>query len=96
MSLCAKIGETTPVQELVYNGGRGKDMSHQESPPPERQQEQQQAGDREASLPDPKVALKVKRRRFTAKCKLLILEEADRWRERGPASRVLALIRQTT
>jgi hypothetical protein len=25
--LCANIGETTPLRELVYNGGRGKDRT---------------------------------------------------------------------
>jgi transposase-like protein len=62
-------------------------MSHQEPVPPE--QERQQAEDREAQLPDPEVVPKAKRRQFTAKYKLRILEEADRCTERGQIGELL-------
>jgi transposase-like protein len=64
-------------------------MSHQETVPPEQQQEQQQADDREARLPDPEVVPKAKRRKFTAKYKLRVLEEADRCTERGQIGELL-------
>jgi transposase-like protein len=64
-------------------------MSHQETVPPEQQQEQQQADDREAQRPDPEVVPKAKRRQFTAKYKLRILEEADRCTERGQIGKLL-------
>jgi len=64
-------------------------MSHQESMSPERQQEQQHASDREPGLPDPEVVPKAKRRQFTAKYKLRILEEADRCTERGQIGELL-------
>jgi len=64
-------------------------MSHQETVPPEQKQEQQQADDREARLPDPEVVLQAKRRQFTAKYKLRILEEAGRCTERGQIGELL-------
>jgi transposase-like protein len=64
-------------------------MSHQETVPPEQQQEQQQADDRETRLPDPEVVPKAKRRQFTAKYKLRVLEEADRCTERGQIGELL-------
>ncbi len=64
-------------------------MSHQESPLLERQQEQQQASDHGASLPEPEVVPKAKRRHFTAKYKLRILEEADHCTERGQIGELL-------
>jgi transposase len=64
-------------------------MSHQETVPSEQQQEQQQADDREARLPDPEVVPKAKRRQFTAKYKLRVLEEADRCTERGQIGELL-------
>jgi transposase len=66
-------------------------MSHQETVPPEQQQqqEQQQADDLEARLPDPEVVPKAKRRQFTAKYKLRVLEEAERCTERGQIGELL-------
>ena len=64
-------------------------MSHQETVPPEQQQEQQQADDLEAQIPDPEVVPQAKRRQFTAKYKLRILEEADRCTERGQIGELL-------
>ena len=64
-------------------------MSHQETVPPEQQQEQQQANDLNAHVPDPEVVPKAKRRQFTAKYKLRILEEADRCTERGQIGELL-------
>ena len=64
-------------------------MSHPETVPPEQQQEQQLANDRESRLPDPEVVPKAKRRQFTAKYKLHILEEADRCTERGQIGELL-------
>jgi transposase-like protein len=64
-------------------------MSHRETVPSEQQQEQRQADDREARLPDPEVVPKAKRRQFTAKYKLRILEEADRCTERGQVGELL-------
>ena len=64
-------------------------MSHQENVPPEQQQEQQQANGLEAQMPDPEVVPKAKRRQFTAKYKLRILEEADRCTERGQIGELL-------
>jgi transposase-like protein len=63
-------------------------MSHQETVPPEQQQEQQ-ANDLKARVPDPEVVPKAKRRQFTAKYKLRILEEADRCTERGQIGEML-------
>jgi transposase len=64
-------------------------MSHRETVPPEQHQEQQQADDREARPPDPEVVPQAKRRQFTAKYKLRILEEADRCTERGQIGELL-------
>ena len=64
-------------------------MSHHETIPPEQQQEQQQANDLQARVPDPEVVPKAKRRQFTAKYKLRILEEADRCSERGQIGELL-------
>ena len=64
-------------------------MSHQETVPPEQQQEQQQANDLEAQIPDPEVVPQAKRRQFTARYKLRILEEADRCTERGQIGELL-------
>ena len=64
-------------------------MSHQETVPPEQHQEQQQADELEARIPDPEVVPKAKRRQFTAKYKLRILEEADRCTERGQIGELL-------
>ena len=64
-------------------------MSHREPVPPEQQQEQQQADAGRARLPDPEVVPKAKRRQFTAKYKLRILEEADRCTERGQIGELL-------
>ena len=64
-------------------------MSHQETVPPEQQQKRQQADDLEAWLPDPEVVPKAKRRQFTAKYKLRVLEEADRCTERGQIGELL-------
>jgi transposase-like protein len=64
-------------------------MSHQETVLPEQQQEQQQANGLEARVPDPEVVPKAKRRQFTAKYKLRILEEADRCTERGQIGELL-------
>jgi hypothetical protein len=58
-------------------------MSHQDTIPPAQQQEQQQANASETQIPDPEVVPQAKRRQFTAKYKLRILEEADRCTERG-------------
>jgi transposase-like protein len=62
-------------------------MSHPEPVPPEQQQ--QQADDSRARLPDPEVVPKAKRRQFTARYKLRILEEADRCTERGQIGELL-------
>jgi transposase-like protein len=64
-------------------------MSHHETIPPEQQQEQEQAHDLEARVPDPEVVPKAKRRQFTAKYKLRILEEAGRCTERGQIGELL-------
>ena len=64
-------------------------MSHQETVPPEQQQEQQHANDPKARVPDPEVVPKAKRRQFTAKYKLRILEEADHCTERGQIGELL-------
>ncbi len=53
-------------------------MSHHEPVPPEQKQGQSQADSAEAQVPDPEVVPKAKRRQFTAKYKMRILEEADR------------------
>ena len=62
-------------------------MSHQKTVPPEQQE--QQANDLKARVPDPEVVPKAKRRQFTAKYKLRILEEADRCSERGQIGELL-------
>jgi len=64
-------------------------MSHQETVPPEQQQEQQQTDDLAARVPDPEVVPQAKRRQFTAKYKLHILEEAERCTERGQIGELL-------
>ena len=64
-------------------------MSHQEMVPPEQQQEQQQTTEVKARVPDPEVVPKAKRRQFTAKYKLRILEEADHCTERGQIGELL-------
>jgi len=64
-------------------------MSHQEPVPPEQNQDQPQAGSVEARVPDPEVVLKAKRRQFTARYKMRILEEADRCSERGQIGELL-------
>ena len=51
-------------------------MSHPETVPPE-QQEQQRENEHESRRPEPEVVPRAKRRRFTAKYKLEILERAD-------------------
>ena len=58
-------------------------MSHQEPVPPEQNQGQPQADSVEARVPDPEVLPKAKRRPFTARHRLRILDEADRCSERG-------------
>jgi len=62
-------------------------MSHPETVPPEQQQ--QQANGLEAQIPDPEVVPKAKRRQFSAKYKLCILEEADRCTKRGQIGALL-------
>jgi transposase-like protein len=64
-------------------------MSHQETVPPEQQQKQQQANDLKARVPDPEVVPKAKRRQFTAKYKLRVLEQVDRCTERGQIGELL-------
>ena len=64
-------------------------MSHLETSPPEQQPEQQQATELKARVPDPEVVPKAKRRQFTAKYKLRILEEADHCTERGQIGELL-------
>lgn len=64
-------------------------MSHPETIPPEQLQEQQRANDPESQRPDPEVVPRAKRRQFTAKYKLRILQEADRCRERGELGELL-------
>jgi transposase-like protein len=64
-------------------------MSHHETIPPEQQQEQQEATELHARVPDPEVVPKAKRRQFTAKYKLRILEEVDRCTERGQIGELL-------
>jgi len=59
-------------------------MSHQESVPPDQQKDKL-----EARIPDPEVVPRAKRRQFTAKYKLRILEEADRCTERGQIGELL-------
>ena len=59
-------------------------MSHQESVPPDQKED-----DLETRVPDPEVVPKAKRRQFTAKYKLSILEQADRCRERGQIGELL-------
>ena len=59
-------------------------MSHQESEPPDQKED-----DLETRVPDPEVVPKAKRRQFTAKYKLSILEQADRCRERGQIGELL-------
>ena len=62
-------------------------MSHQETVPPEKEQEQ--ADELATGVPDPEVIPQAKRRQFTAKYKLRILEEADRCTERGQIGELL-------
>jgi transposase-like protein len=64
-------------------------MSHQDTVPPEQRKEQQQANTSETQIPDPEVVLQAKRRQFSAKYKLRILEEADRCTERGQIGELL-------
>ncbi len=64
-------------------------MSHQETVPPEQQREQQQPNDLKAHVPDPEVVPKAKRRQFTAKYKLRVLEQVDRCTERGQIGELL-------
>ena len=64
-------------------------MSHHETIPPEQQPEQQQATELKARVPDPEVVPKAKRRQFTAKYKLRIMEEADHCTERGQIGELL-------
>ena len=64
-------------------------MSHQETVLPEQPQEQQQANGLGARVPDPEVVPKAKRRQFTAKYKLRVLEEVDRCTERGQIGELL-------
>jgi len=64
-------------------------MSHQETVPPEKEQEQQQTDDLAAGVPDPEVVPQAKRRQFTAKYKLRILQEAERCTERGQIGELL-------
>ena len=60
-------------------------MSHEQA----TEQERQQQSEHEAKIPDPEVVPKAKRRQFTAKYKLRILEEADRCTERGQIGELL-------
>jgi transposase-like protein len=62
-------------------------MSHQETVPPEKEQEQ--TDDLATGVPDPEVVPQAKRRQFTAKYKLRILEEAERCTERGQIGELL-------
>jgi transposase len=64
-------------------------MSHQDTVPPKQQQEQHQAVVSEIQVPDPEVVPQAKRRQFTAKYKLRIVEEADRCTERGQIGELL-------
>jgi transposase len=64
-------------------------MSHQEAVPPEKEREQQQTDDLATGVPDPEVVPQAKRRQFTAKYKLRILEEAERCTERGQIGELL-------
>jgi transposase-like protein len=59
-------------------------MSHQESVPPDQRKDKL-----ETRIPDPEVVPKAKRRQFTAKYKLSILEQADRCTERGQIGELL-------
>ena len=64
-------------------------MSHQETVPPEKEQERQHTDDLAAGVPDPEVVPQAKRRQFTAKYKLRILEEAERCTKRGQIGELL-------
>jgi len=64
-------------------------MSHQDTVPSKQQQEQQQANVSGTQIPDPEVVPQAKRRKFTAKYKLRMLEEADRCTERGQIGELL-------
>ena len=64
-------------------------MSHQETVPSEQQQVQQQPNDLKARVPDPEVVPKAKRRQFTAKYKLRVLEEVDHCTEHGQVGELL-------
>jgi transposase-like protein len=59
-------------------------MSHQESVLPDQKED-----DLETRVPDPEVVPKAKRRQFTAKYKLNILEQADRCSKRGQIGELL-------
>ena len=64
-------------------------MAHQGSIPSKRQQEQKRASDRGSERPSSEVVPKAKRRQFTAKYKLRILEQADRCTQRGQIGELL-------
>jgi transposase-like protein len=64
-------------------------MSHQETVPPDPQQAQQQTDELETQTPDPEVVPTAKRRRFSAKYKLRILEEVDNCTESGQIGELL-------
>ena len=64
-------------------------MTHQEPVPREQNQDQPQADSIEAGFPDPEVVPKAKRRQFTARYKMHILQEADRCSERGQIGELL-------
>ena len=64
-------------------------MTHQERVPPEQNQDQPRADSVEVRVPDPEVVPKAKRRQFTARYKMRILEEADRCSERGQIGELL-------
>lgn len=60
-------------------------MSHGQA----TEQEQQQQNEHETKIPDPEVVPKAKRRQFTAKYKLRIVEEADACTEAGEIGALL-------
>ena len=64
-------------------------MFHQEPVPREQNQDQLQADSVEARVPDPEVVPKAKRRQFTARYKMHILQEADCCSERGQIGELL-------
>ena len=65
---------------------KGLDMPHPREDIPN---EQQQQGDLTTRIPDPEVAPRARRRRFTARYKLDILQEADRCTQRGEIGALL-------